>query len=78
MIDAGNHHSVGIKADGSLWASGDNTYGQIGDGTTTRKYSLVQIGTATNWASIAGENFIPSPPKRMAASGPGEGIIMVS
>jgi alpha-tubulin suppressor-like RCC1 family protein len=53
MIDAGGYHSVGIKADGSLWAWGYNTSGQLGDGTNTDRSSPVQIGTATNWASIA-------------------------
>jgi alpha-tubulin suppressor-like RCC1 family protein len=52
MIDAGAFHSVGIKADGSLWAWGRNNDGQLGDGTTTDRTSPVQIGTATNWASI--------------------------
>ena len=54
MIAAGAYHSVGIKADGSLWAWGLNRFGQLGDGTDTDRTSPVQIGTATNWASIAG------------------------
>ena len=32
-IAAGNFHNVAIKSDGSLWAWGDNQYGQLGDGT---------------------------------------------
>ncbi len=47
--------SVGIALDGSLWTWGGNEYGQIGDGTTSRKAvtSPVRIGTATNWKTVA-------------------------
>lgn len=34
-ISAGSKHSVGVKADGSLWGWGDNTHGQLGDDTTS-------------------------------------------
>jgi len=33
-ISAGYRHSMAIRSDGSLWAWGDNRYGQLGDGTT--------------------------------------------
>jgi len=52
-ICAGYFHTIAIKTDGSLWAWGQNTFGQLGDGTTTDRNSPVQIGTATNWASIS-------------------------
>ena len=29
-VAAGSSHTVGIKADGSMWAWGSNFYGQIG------------------------------------------------
>jgi len=32
-VSAGNYHSMAITEDGSLWAWGDNTYGQLGTGT---------------------------------------------
>ena len=38
-IAAGSGHTVALKTDGSLWAWGDNTYGQLGDGTTVIKPS---------------------------------------
>ncbi|SHI94375.1 RCC1 domain-containing protein [Flavobacterium haoranii] len=52
-ISAGYTHSVGIKTDGTLWAWGDNGYGQLGDGTTIAKSSPTQIGTANNWQSVS-------------------------
>ena len=32
-IAAGEYHSLFLKSDGSLWAMGDDAYGQLGDGT---------------------------------------------
>jgi len=53
---AGFSHSLSIHADGTLWAVGNNMYGQLGDGTSTDRSSWVQIGTATNWKqALAGE-----------------------
>jgi alpha-tubulin suppressor-like RCC1 family protein len=40
--------SLAIKADGSLWAWGQNNYGQLGNGTsgtTANRNTPVQIGT---------------------------------
>ncbi len=45
--------SMGIKSDGTLWAWGYNTSGQLGDLTTTNKLSPVQIGTDTNWSDVS-------------------------
>ncbi len=38
FIDASPNTSIGIKEDGSLWAWGQNGYGQVGDGTTTDRH----------------------------------------
>lgn len=46
-------YSVGLKTDGTLWAAGHNTHGQLGDNTTTTRTSFVKIGTDTDWKSIA-------------------------
>ncbi len=35
--------SFAVRSDGSVWAWGDNTYGQLGDGTTTSRYPPVQV-----------------------------------
>lgn len=51
-IDIGSqgNTAVAIKTNGTLWAWGLNTVGQVGDGTTTTRQSPVQIGALTNWA----------------------------
>ena len=56
-IAAGYSHSLGITADGKLWAWGENNEGELGDGTTVDGTSgPEQIGTATNWVAISGGN----------------------
>ncbi|TFG92057.1 MAG: hypothetical protein E4H15_04550 [Syntrophobacterales bacterium] len=53
-IAAGDHHTLALKSDGSLWAWGDNYFGQLGDGRTTSwSSSPVQTGTDTDGAQIA-------------------------
>ncbi|WP_295458860.1 CARDB domain-containing protein [uncultured Thiodictyon sp.] len=42
-IGAGVVHGLAIKPDASLWAWGDNTYGQLGNGTTGARLSPIQV-----------------------------------
>ena len=49
----GNEHTLALKTNGTLWAWGNNSTSQLGDGTTTSRTVPTQIGTATNWATIA-------------------------
>lgn len=35
-ISAGRYHSMVMKQDGTVWATGENKYGELGDGTKTR------------------------------------------
>ena len=48
-ISAGSSYSHAIALDGTLWAWGDNGYAMLGDGTTDRRRTPVQIGDAADW-----------------------------
>jgi len=53
-VSAGDSHTCGIKKDGTLWCWGDNTFGKIGDHTSTEKHVPTQEFTAsTNWESVS-------------------------
>jgi alpha-tubulin suppressor-like RCC1 family protein len=52
-VSAGSHHVVALKKDGTLWAWGNNSHGQLGDGTSENKNSPVRIGMDTKWVSIS-------------------------
>ena len=41
-----------IKDDGTLWGWGNNSSGELGDGTTTNRSSPVQIGSGTDWSEV--------------------------
>ena len=42
-ISAGGSHTVVLKADGTLWAWGANSYGQLGDGTFEDRLAPVRV-----------------------------------
>ena len=57
-IAAGAFHSLALKSDGSIWAWGTNSYGQLGDGSEEDRNTPVRVGQDTDWARIgAGENY---------------------
>jgi hypothetical protein len=48
-------HTAAIKTDGTLWMWGYNSWGQLGDSTTTSKSSPVQtVSSGTDWKWVAG------------------------
>lgn len=59
QVDAGDAHSIGLRANGTLYAWGSNSSGQLGDGGTVSKSSPVLVsGGFTDWAQAsAGTTF---------------------
>jgi len=63
LVSAGSAHTLAIKSDNTLWAWGDNSYGQLGLGAIASSPNTcsgapcsvrpVQISAATNWAAVA-------------------------
>lgn len=43
QLAAGNNHTLALKADGTVWAWGDNSAGQLGDGSDTSRSQPVQV-----------------------------------
>jgi len=51
---AGSTHSLALRADGTMWAFGENAAGRTGFGSTAGNTLVpAQVGTATHWAHIA-------------------------
>jgi alpha-tubulin suppressor-like RCC1 family protein len=60
QIRAGQYQTIGIKTNGEIWSWGRNNHGQIGDGTTTDRYSPVrEFCSATNWCSLTLSRTVP-------------------
>jgi len=45
QIEAGDYHTIILNTNGSVLATGDNADGQLGDGTTTSRFTPVEVGT---------------------------------
>ncbi|HHT9146646.1 MAG: carboxypeptidase regulatory-like domain-containing protein [Candidatus Brocadiaceae bacterium] len=54
VIACGGMHSLALKSDGTVWVWGENTQGQLGDGTTSNKTSPVQVSKLSDITAIAG------------------------
>lgn len=52
-VAAGGYHSLAVRADGTIWAWGNNYYGQLGDGTTTRSATPLQVDGLTGAVAVA-------------------------
>ena len=51
-VDGGNQQTMGLKTSGALYTWGDNSLGQLGDGTTTNHNVPTHIGTGIDWATV--------------------------
>lgn len=56
-IACGDEYMMAIRADGTLWAWGYNGQGNLGNNSTTHRFSPIQVGlsngTSTNWVSVS-------------------------
>jgi alpha-tubulin suppressor-like RCC1 family protein len=57
-ISAGYNHTLVLKTDNSLWACGDNSDGQLGDGTTINKNTLVKIAEGIKTINAGGHTLV--------------------
>jgi len=52
-VAVGAHHTLACYSDGTVWAWGDNTFGQLGDGTTTSRWHRVQVTGLANAIAVS-------------------------
>ncbi len=57
-------HSLALKRDGSVWAWGDNKFGQLGDGTTTNRSLPISVPGLSSIVAIAAGSFFSLALKR--------------
>jgi len=51
MLACGQEHTVIIRDDNSVWATGDNYYGQLGLGDTSKKYQFTNTGITARFVA---------------------------
>ena len=57
-IAAGDNHTLILREDRTVWATGFNDYGQLGDGTTQSRSEFAEVNNLSNIKAIAaGESF---------------------
>ena len=53
IVAAGGSHTLTIKTDGTLWAWGDNLFGQLGLGEDIEYSNVpIQVGNDTDWKAV--------------------------
>ena len=59
-VSCGDNYSMAIQANGTLWAWGNNSFGQLGNGNSggTPNTTPIQIGSLDSWVDVeCGANF---------------------
>ena len=51
-IAAGEYHSMVMKQDGTVWATGKNYYGQLGDGTRTNSKIFKKVMSSGQFGTM--------------------------
>jgi len=55
QVSSGVYNAAAVKTDGTLWTWGYNTFGQLGDNTTTQRNTPVTtFSGGTNWKQVGG------------------------
>jgi alpha-tubulin suppressor-like RCC1 family protein len=57
QIAARTAHTIGIRTNRTLWAWGQNNYGQLGDNSTTIRYSPRKIGIDSDWVALSAGDY---------------------
>ena len=55
-VSLGYLHAAAIKRDGSLWTWGDNSHGELGDGTTESSTTPVKVMDGVSAVSLGGSH----------------------
>jgi alpha-tubulin suppressor-like RCC1 family protein len=53
QVSSGGYSTYAINSSGELYGWGYNNFGQVGDGTTTSRFTPVRIGSSSNWVSVS-------------------------
>lgn len=56
-VGGGGDTAIALKANGTVWAWGRGTDGQIGDNIALHRSSPMQVGSDTNWSTISSGNY---------------------
>jgi hypothetical protein len=52
-VSTGNTHTAALKSNGTLWAWGANSSGQLGNGNNTISLTPIQVGSDNKWISVS-------------------------
>ncbi|MGN0242477.1 MAG: leucine-rich repeat domain-containing protein [Lachnospiraceae bacterium] len=52
QVSAGRNHCLVLKNDGTVWAMGRNTYGQLGTGDTTDRNTFTEVSNLTDVVQV--------------------------